>query len=101
MKMKYSVEYQQLPKGAKRPIDDGEIVGIKSSDEIGPLPLPNVGDFVHIDNSLDGGQRSSFKGRVRSRMFRYIRGRDDEEMSCHVNIIVEETDDNWGMLSKQ
>jgi hypothetical protein len=99
-KMKYRIDYQQLPKGAGRPVDDGQIVDIEATDKSGVVLLPNVGDFVHIDNSLDGGQRSSFKGRVRSRMFSYIRGSDDE-VFCAVNIVVEETDDNWGQLIKE
>jgi hypothetical protein len=100
MKMEYSIGYQHLPKGASRPIGDGKIVAIKADDEFGPLPLPNVGDFVHINNSAAGASRSSFQGRVRSRLFRYIR-LNDERIFCHVNIIVEDTDDDWGMLIQE
>ena len=33
--MKYHIDYQHLPNGAGRPIDDGEIVGIDATDESG------------------------------------------------------------------
>ncbi len=97
--MKYGIDYQFLAKGASRPTDDGEIVGIEATDATGTVILPNVGDYVHIDNSADGGERSDFCGKVRSRLFNYTRTRDD--VFCHINIIVEETDDDWGKLSKQ
>jgi hypothetical protein len=99
IKMIYGIEYQFLPKGAARPTDDGEIVGISATDATGTVLLPNVGDFVNIDNSADGGERSSFSGRVRSRLFNYIRTHDD--IHCFFNIVVEETDDDWSKLLKQ
>ena len=97
--MKYGIDYQYLPKGAGRPIDDGEIVGIHATDESGVVVLPNVGDYVSIDNSVDGGKRSAFAGKVRSRLFNYIRTPDD--VFCHLNIVVEEDDDDWGKLIKE
>ena len=98
--MKYSIDFQYMPKGAARPIDDGEIVGIQADDKSGVILLPDVGDFVHIDNSSDGGERSDFSGKVRSRLFTYIRSRNDE-IYCGVNVVVEETDDDWGKLIKE
>ena len=98
--MKYRVDYQHLPKGSPRPIDDGEIVTIDVEDSSGDtVMVPNVGDYVTIDNSPDGGERSSFTGKVRSRYFRYIRSTD--EIFCHINIVVEETDDDFGKLVKE
>ncbi len=97
--MRYSVEYQYMPKGATRPSDDGEVVGIQATDQTGTVILPNVGDYVHIDNSADGVGRSSFDGKVRSRLFTYIRSQND--IFCHVNIVVEETDDDMGQLIKE
>lgn len=99
--MKYGIDYQYLPKGAQRPQDHGEIVGIKVTDDEGVvLPiLPNVGDYVEIHNAADGGQRSSFSGKVRSRLFRYTRV--PNEVICQVNIVVEETSDDWGKLIKE
>ncbi|CAM5195100.1 hypothetical protein [Alishewanella longhuensis] len=100
MKIKYGIDYQYLPKDSDRPLDDGEIVGIEATSESGQVILPNVGDYVHIDNSADGGQRSKFSGKVKSRLFNYVRINDDE-VFCGVNIVVEETDDDWGKLIKE
>lgn len=97
--MKYGIDYQYLPKGSHRPLDDGEIVGVEATDQSGTALLPNVGDYVQIDNSADGGKRSNFSGKVRSRLFRYTR--TPSEIFCHVNIVVEETDDDWGRLVKE
>ena len=98
--MKYSIDFQYLAKGAARPTDDGEIVGIEATDKDGMVILPNVGDYVHIDNSMDGGQISNFSGKVRSRLFTYLRGSDDE-VYCGVNIVVEESADDWDKLIKE
>ncbi|WP_072929457.1 hypothetical protein [Nissabacter archeti] len=96
MKTTYSYDYQYLPKGHKRPLDDGDVVGCKSDDN--PLVvLPNVGDFVNIDNRLT---RTSFYGRVKSKLFYYVRISDDH-VHCSINIVVEETDDDWGALIKE
>jgi hypothetical protein len=98
--MRYQIDYQYMGKGALRPSDDGEVVGISATDESGVVLLPNVGDFVHIDNSADGGERVSFSGKVRSRAFFYIRSVDD--VFCNVNIVIEETDDKvWAQLIKE
>jgi len=97
--MKYYIDFQHLPKGAPRPVDNGEILPIEITDEAGPDLIPSVGDFVEIDNSTSGGgEHASFSGKVRSRLFIYIGL--GEESTCAVNIVVEETDDDWGMLMK-
>ncbi len=94
--IKYSVEYQQLAKGRHRPSDNGEIVGIKATDESGLVIIPNIGDFVQIDECKD---RAGCMGKVKSRAFFYS-WTSDEQLCCHVNIVVEETDDDWGKLIK-
>lgn len=100
--MKYFVDYQYMPKGAARPADDGEVVGIEATDKSGVVILPNVGDYVQIDNSIGGDKRSSFDGKVQSRLFRYIGAGDTGvEPSCLVNIVVAETNDDWGKLVKE
>jgi hypothetical protein len=97
--MKYSIDYQYMSKGASRPHDDGEIVGIQANDESGLVILPNVGDYVGISNSGNG--RTSFHGKVRSRLFRYICGSDSDSEYCVVTIVVEQTDDDWSKLVKE
>ena len=88
-----------MAKGSSRPSDDGEVLPIEISSSGDPSILPNVGDFVLIDNSMHHGERSSFEGRVRSRLFSYISGKN--ETNCAVTIVVEETDDDWGKLVKE
>jgi hypothetical protein len=97
--IKYQIDYQYMSKGAVRPHDDGEVVGIEATSEQGLVLLPNVGDFVSIDNSADGGERTDFHGKVQSRVFRYVRTKN--EIFCLVNIVVAETDDDWGKLVKE
>jgi hypothetical protein len=98
--MKYDLNYQHLPKGHARPVDQGPTVAV-SVDENGFALIPNVGDFVSLDNSMN--DKASFRGRVKTRAFYYIQGRGDSPDSayCHINIVVEETDDDWGALIKE
>lgn len=98
--VKYLIEYQHMPAGSTRPLDDGEIVGIEASDSGDFAVLPNVGDYVSVDNSGDSEEeRPSFSGKVRSRLFRYIR--TEHGLMCLVNIVVEDTKDDWGKLVKE
>jgi hypothetical protein len=96
--MKYHVNYQYLPKGASRPVDDGTTVEL-SVDESGFALLPDAGDFVALDNSMN--DMASFHGKVKSRLFSYTQGKDVSLASCIINIVVEETDDDWGKLIKE
>jgi hypothetical protein len=97
--VKYFMNYQHMTKGAARPQDDGTTVEVEVDEKGFPL-IPNVGDFVSLDNSSN--DMASFKGKVRSRVFRYLGGRDPKtDASCLINIVVEETDDDWGELSKE
>ncbi len=97
--MMYFIDYQYLPKGASRPVDNGEVVPIEISAKGDPALLPNVGDFVHIDNSMYGQDRVSFSGKVRSRLFRYICSKD--ETNCAVTVVVEQIDHEWEKLVKE
>jgi hypothetical protein len=97
--VQYKIDYQFMPKGAKRPIDEGEIVGIEATDKGGLVLLPNVGDYVAIHNGGMEAERSSFNGKVKTRLFSY--NRIGKEIVCIVNIVVEETDDDWGTLIKE
>lgn len=97
MKITYSVDYQYLKKGAARPYDDGMVVPLESKDN--PiLLLPNVGDYIEIGGQ--GEEHNTFSGKVKSKLFRYIRV-SEKIVHCAINIIVEETDDDWGLLIKE
>lgn len=95
--MKYSFDFQQMHKGAKRPSDDGEIVGVSFDSDSDFALIPSVGDVVQIPEA-EG--RGAVNGVVKSRLFRYMRVRD--EIFCSVNIVVEDRDDiDWGALIKE
>ena len=98
--MRYSIDYQYMPKGAERPLDEGEVVGIEISPRSGSVLIPEVGDYISIDNSLDDGGRASFSGRVHSRLYSYTRISQDEVV-CSVNIVVAEDDEGWHRLIKE
>lgn len=94
--MKYTYDFQYLPKGNTRPSDDGVVVPVET-DENGFALAPLVGDYVHIMESPDTEGHATFSGRVRSRLFTYFGTRH-----CGVNIVVEEVDDEvWGALIKE
>lgn len=98
--MKYGIDFQFMHKGSKRPSDDGIVVGIEADDSTGTVILPSVGDYVDIMNGGKDAERASFAGRVRSRLFRYIRVGAD--VHCAVNIVVEEVDPEvFGELVKE
>lgn len=97
--MKYYIDYQYLPTGDRRPRDDGDAVGIEASDQGGLVVLPNTGDYVEVINGSDPQSRVSFAGKVRSRLFQYLHM--GQEQVCRVNIVVEETTDDWKMFSKE
>lgn len=94
--MKYSIDYQQLHKGHKRPSDDGDIVGVCFDSESGFALIPNVGDVVNVPE-MDG--HSGVYGVVKSRLFTYTRS--GENLFCGINIVVEEADIDHGALIKE
>ena len=94
--MKYSVDFQYMPRGQARPLDDGEVIGL-SVDESQFALIPSVGDHVHIVQMTQNPEHATFTGRVRSRLFTYF-GKEH----CGINIVVEEVDDSvWGELIKE
>lgn len=96
--MKYWIDFQYLRKGFERPIDQGSVVGIEVDGDHGYAAIPNVGDYVEVILSGRPDQEA-FMGRVRSRLFRYFVVQD--QTNCSVNVVVEETDDDWGKLIKE
>ena len=92
--MKYHLEFQYMPKGHGRPLDDGAVLGLETEDT---AVIPNVGDYVDLIEMEETKDRSHFHGRVRSRLFRYFGLR-----TCTVNLVVEEVEgDVWGELIKE
>ena len=89
---KYAINFQYLPKNSARPLDDGQTIECES-DNNGFMLVPNVGDFVQLIKANDDDAEMS--GKVKSRLFTYI------GKYCSVNIVVEETDDDWGKLIKE
>lgn len=88
--MKYYVQFQQMGQRG-RPIDHSSTADFET-DGLGMIP--NVGDFVQID-PFDDKDAPRFSGRVRSRLFTYI------GQKCGINIVVEDTTDDWGALVKE
>jgi hypothetical protein len=92
------IDYQYMPKGASRPRDDGSVVQIETTSEGGVAIIPNVGDFVHIVKA--SADDLPVDGTVRSRVFHYVRI-GESHVNCAINIVAEETDDDWGKLIKE
>ena len=103
-KITYLVQYQPLRRGAARPEDWGSC---HSYEATSAGLLPNVGDYVHLIpvNASDGYLNLS--GKVRSRLFRQFTRYDEPEnenpaeVTVAVNIVVEEDDEDWGLLIKE
>jgi hypothetical protein len=97
--MAYGLNYQYFPKDSPngRPLDNGSALLDHPVNAEELVLLPNVGDYVQIDNSVRGGE--SFSGKVRSKLFRYIV--TDNKQWCQINIVVQEDDDDWGLLIKE
>ena len=98
-KIKYSIDYQESQGEGLRPIDDGEVIGIQFDDDKGFALIPNVGDYVNIGKEISG-QRAHFGGVVRYRSYFYQRT-DDETVFCHINIVVQRSDIDTGLLIKE
>lgn len=89
--MKYFVTFQELSKQHGRPIEHPTASDFET-DGLGMIP--NVGDYVEIEPvGVEGAPR--FSGRVKSRLFRYM------NQQCGINIVVEDTDDDWSAVIKE
>ncbi|MCA1971238.1 MAG: hypothetical protein LDL44_00220 [Caenispirillum sp.] len=92
--MKQYVNFQYRPKGASRPQDEPLIFNIPD-DPLSPAWLPNVGDHVSFMRQVYEGQEQ-VNGVVESRLFSYLaRGH------CAVNIVVTDSDVDWGKIIKE
>jgi hypothetical protein len=89
------LNYQKLNKGATRPEDRGDAIKIDIQAD-GHALLPNVGDYVSIDNSMYKDMPPGIDGRVKGRVFRYVAD------ACMINIVLEETEEHeWAALVKE
>jgi hypothetical protein len=91
--VKYAIDFRYLPKGADRPIDNTNPVDVQV-DETQFALIPAVGDLVDMPGDGPSMRNVPLKGRVRSRMFRYVLG------FCYITIVVEDTDESWSKAGK-
>jgi hypothetical protein len=92
--MKYGIDYRLLAKDGKSLVDNTTMhraVDVEVDEEQFAL-IPNVGDFVDIPGDDPGMRNVPLKGRVRSRLFKYVMN------YCYITIIVEDTDEDWKKL---
>ncbi|WP_456267766.1 hypothetical protein M1D97_10940 [Kushneria sp. AK178] len=98
--MRYYFNYQYLPKGAEQPVDTGDAVNVTDEQTAKPPTLPAVGDHVQIHHV--GGEGEGLAGRVKSRLFQYLVSDENPDLHrCMINIVVEESDEDWGKLIKE
>lgn len=91
--MRYSIDYQQVTEGQVYARADAGLADIVFNSDHGLALIPCVGDVVNLPNTA---VKVGVCGIVRSRIFNYLR--DPEELYCHVNILVEEAEINFGNL---
>ncbi|HEV2649916.1 MAG TPA: hypothetical protein VGU69_01550 [Rhizomicrobium sp.] len=90
--MKYGIDYRYLAKGAATPVDNTDPVDVEVDDDQFGL-IPNVGDYVDIPGDDPGMRNVPLKGRVRSRLFKYVMG------YCYITIVVEDApDEDWAKI---
>lgn len=97
MQITYSIDYQYKEKGSHKPTASGNV--IRSSGEETPVMfIPDVGDFVEIGGNPEKNENlTSFRGIVVSRFYRYQRI-SDSEVFCHINIVIEESVQDFSSL---
>tara|TARA_R110002110_G_scaffold78748_4_gene206302 strand:- start:38 stop:373 length:336 start_codon:yes stop_codon:yes gene_type:complete len=107
-KIVHHIQYQPLKAGADRPEDWGSCHAYSIEGNSAVCQLPQVGDFVNLVPLGASDQYLSFSGKVRSRLFTqftHVHGssgqEEPNEIHIGVNIVVEETNDDWGKLIKE
>ncbi len=78
--------------GRTTPTDNTRQVDVEA-DETQFALIPAVGDFVDIPAEDDDIRNVPLRGKVRSRLFRYVLG------YCYVTVVVEDTDEVWTKIS--
>jgi hypothetical protein len=91
--VKYAIDFRYLPKGADKPVDNTNPVDVQVDESQFAL-IPAVGDYVDMPGDGPTLRNVPLKGRVRSRMFRYVLG------FCYVTVVVEDTDESWAKAGK-
>ena len=89
--MKYTINYLYLPRGSVHPIDNEQAVDVETDGDRFVL-MPDTGDHVRLLNE-DGS--TALEGRVKSRLFTYAGS------YCHVDVVLEETDERIDALAAQ
>ena len=94
--MKYYINIQYRPKHRERPEDEPMMVDIRS--ENGDFtPIPNMGDHVVFTRPIGNGNKSQqIEGVVENRLFTYL-----VQDICTVNIVVTDSDTDFGILIKE
>ena len=90
--MKYGIDYRYPAKGAPQPTDNTRQVDVEVDERQFAL-IPNVGDYVDIPAEDEDIRNVPLRGRVRTRLFRYVLG------YCYVTIVVEDFDEAWSKIS--
>jgi len=97
LEITYSIDFQYKRRGDETPSPAGSVIRT-SGEETPVMFIPLVGDYVEIGgNPEEDESLTSFRGIVISRFFRYDR-QSEQEVFCHVNILVEESFQNFGNL---
>jgi hypothetical protein len=97
LEITYSIDFQYKRRGEETPTPAESVIQT-SGEETPVMFIPSVGDYVEIGgNPEENEELSSFRGVVISRFFRYDR-QSEYEVFCHVNILVEESFQNFGHL---
>ncbi|WP_169338650.1 hypothetical protein [Modicisalibacter luteus] len=95
--MKYTFNYQIIRRGEARPMK-GETVELREDEKTGQHLIPNVGDYVQVQQHF--GDTKPLTGRVKTRLFEYSNAIYPDRNTCHINIVLEEPEAGvWERLS--
>ncbi len=83
--MKYGIDYRYLAKGSKTLSDNTRHVDV----EVDQTQFT----YVDIPSETDDIREVPLRGRVRTKLFRYVLG------YCYVTIVVEDFDEPWTNIS--
>jgi hypothetical protein len=94
--MRHTVQFQFRPKGSSRPLDESQDFDLPEDQ---PLNLPAVGDHVYLSGHSWGREAALM---VESRLFSYISlDASAERVTCMINIVLTESETDFGLLLKE